>query len=335
MKKKVIVATAVIFLFFLVLAGILIYAAVNGGEDRAIVQMNFTKEITVEDHVVQTEETSYQMVIEKSGDYVFYGKWEADVSGLITGCKILDENGKEVFWFTAESCTMNSAPFYLKKGEYTILLCYIASMEQWAEFAGDDFYTNEDYHFAAEGTFTIPYELRVEKDFNFVGTMIALGMLMGGALAIFTVAVIKKGDGVKSEYDERQELIRGRGFKYGFFTILIANYIYYMLWMAESIRFLSPDIALVITTLLGVCVSACYCIWYDGYFALNEKKGCFIVIAVVGGMINMVLGVWSFASGVAIYNGQLTFRSLNLFCGIMILIIGGVMLLKKIRKEDE
>ena len=72
-----------------------------------------------------------------------------------------------------------------------------------------------------------------------------------------------------------------------------------------------------------------------GYFALNEKKGCFIAIAVVGGMINMVLGVWAFVSGVAFSNGQLTFRSLNLFCGIMILIIGGVMLLKKIRKEDE
>ncbi len=335
MKKKVIIVASICALFLLILMGVVVSAAVKGNGGEVVTQMSFTKEITVKDHVAQTEDTSYKIVIDKNGEYVFYGKWEADTAGLITGCKIVDEKGKEVFKSTAESCTMNSAPIYMEKGEYVLTLSYISDMKQWADFVGDDFYTNEDYLFAAEGTFTIPYEFRVEKDFNFVGTMIALGMLVGGALAILTVVVIKKGDGVKSEYDERQELIRGRGFKYGFFTILIANYIYYMFWMVESMTFLGPDIALVVTSLLGVCVSACYCIWNDGYFALNEKKECFIVIAIVGGIINMVLGIWAFVSGTAIYNGKLTFSSLNLFCGIMILIVGGVMLLKKIRKEDE
>lgn len=335
MKKKVIIVSTAVILLLILLMGIVINAATNDSKGQVVTQMSFTKEISVVDHVAQPEEASYEIEIEDAGDYVFYGKWEADAEGLITGCKIFDETGKEVFMSTAEGCTMNSAPIYMGEGDYTLTLSYITNMEQWAEFVGEGFSSNEDYPFASDGQFTIPYEFRLEKHFSFMGIMMVLGLALGMVLAVLMLSVVKKGDDVKSKYDERQEIVRGRGFKYGFATILVANMLYYMLLLAGLATPMGADIVLVVNSLLGICVCASYCVWNDGYFALNEKIGTFIVIALIGGGINLIMGISAFVSGAAVQNGKFTFRSINLFCGIMVLIICGVMLLKKICKDGE
>lgn len=335
MKKSVIIGSIVVSLFLVILMGITIKASMNGENGQVVVQMNFTRAISVADQVAQPEEASYEIEIEDAGDYVFYGKWEANAEGLITGCKILDETGKEVFMSTAESCMMSSAPLYLAEGEYTLALSYITSMEQWAEFVGEGFCSEEDYPFAEEGQFTIPYEFRLEKHFNSMGIMMVLAMMLGLVLAVIIKSVITKGDDVKSNYDERQELVRGRGYKYGFFTVIVANLLYYMMQQAGIGFSMSGDIAMVVNMLIGICVCACYCIWNEGYFALNEKIGTFIVIVLIGGGINLIMGIHGFISGAAMQNGKYTFYIINLLAGIMILIICGVMLLKKICRDRE
>lgn len=335
MKKKVIIGSIVVSVILVILMGITINAAMNGESGQVVAQMNFTKEISVAEHVAQPEEASYEIEIENAGDYILYGKWEADAEGLLTGCKILDETGKEVFMSTAESCMMNSAPLYLTEGNYTLSLSYITSPEEWAEFVGEGFYSNEDYPFASEGQFAIPYEFRLEKHFNFMGIVTALGMVLGLALAVIIASAIKKGDDVAGKYDERQELVRGRGYKYSFFAMMITTFLYYVMQLAGIESPLNGDIAMAVSLMIGICVCAGYCIWNDGYFALNEKRGVFIVIALLGGGINLTMGISAFISGAAMQNGKFTFRSLNLFVGIMILIICGVMLLKKICGDRE
>lgn len=335
MKKKMIIGSIVVSIFLMILMGLTIKAAVSGENSQVVAQMNFTREISVTEHVAQPEEASYEIQIENAGDYIFYGKWESNAEGLITGCKILDEMGNEVFRATAESCTMNSMPLYLTEGEYTLTLSYISSMEEWAEFAGEGVYSGEDYPFASEGKFTIPYEFKLEKHFDFMGIVTALGMVLGLVLAVIFKSVIMKGDDVKGNYDERQELVRGRGYKYSFYTMMITTFLYYVMQLSGIGLPMSGDIAMVVTMFIGICVCACYCIWNEGYFALNERIGTFIVIALIGGGINLIMGISAFISGAAVQNGKYTFRSINLFVGIMILIICGVMLLKKICGDRE
>jgi len=333
MKKKVIMVATAAILFLVILMDI----AINNIPGQVVTQMSFTKEISVVNHETQPKEASYEIVIEDAGEYIFYAEWKPDIPGLLTGCKIYSEAGEVIFSATADSCMMSSVPLQMEEGKYTLTLTYIASMEQWKAFFDEDSDGEYEYDFASDGQFTISYEFRLEKHYSLIGNIVILAFILGLALIVLIKSVTTKGDDVKSKYDERQELVQGRGYKYGFFTILVTSLIYHMFSMAGMMTFMNADIALEINCFLGICVCVSYCIWNEGYFALNDRIGTFIVIVLIGGVINLIIGIVAFVSGAAMQNGRLTNPSINLFVGIIVLIICGVMLLKKICKarEDE
>ena len=86
---------------------------------------------------------------------------------------------------------------------------------------------------------------------------------------------------------------------------------------------------------IGVMVFAAYGIWHDGYLALNEKPARVMIAFTLIGIVNLALGIRSFVAGDAFVDGQLTFRGINLFCGLLFVFIGVVYLLKWIKDVRE
>ena len=103
----------------------------------------------------------------------------------------------------------------------------------------------------------------------------ALGILCGAVVGLLIVVILlrlMKTDGSsKCKFDERQELVRGKGFQYGFFAIMISNAVLLFMKAFEISLFSDLQVAMVLSIVIGISVFACYCIWNDGYFALNEK----------------------------------------------------------------
>ena len=164
---------------------------------------------------------------------------------------------------------------------------------------------------------------------------------VAGVVLISVICVIimllatKKGKSLKSKYDERQEIIRGRGFKYGFYTMMGCNMLYATVEIGFGKLPVENTLVLFLIALLGVCVYAWYCILHDGYFALNDKPKAFITCMFIIAIINIVIGVMEIYAKGLFRDGMLSYNSMNFMCGIFILLTDMVMIIKKVRDRKE
>ena len=167
---------------------------------------------------------------------------------------------------------------------------------------------------------------------------IALGLMCGAFVGILIALVIMKmtkTDGsIKCKYDERQKLVRGEAYKYGFWTLVIYSFCYGLLsGIVEKV--VDNLTVMVIGICLAACIEICYSIWHDAYFSLNEdKKKVFIAFGIIG-VINIVMGLINLFSGECFENGQLTYRSSNLFCGLLFVVVFIIYSLKNMKNNKE
>lgn len=162
-------------------------------------------------------------------------------------------------------------------------------------------------------------------------TMLA-GIICGFIVGIILVAMIlrytKTNGKVKCEYDERQEIIRGKGFKYAFFTLLIFNALYGMIDLTLERPVADNIVVLMTGIILSVLVYAGYAIWHECYFALNENPVKVLVSFGIISAVNFVLtGIYA-SEGWLVYDGKLTFYCTNFLAGMMFVVICAMLGLK-------
>ena len=170
-----------------------------------------------------------------------------------------------------------------------------------------------------------------------------LGFLLGVLLAaiigvVFIVVMLKytKTDhSVKCKYDERQQLVRGVGFKYGFFMLLFYNVAASFLVSVERKQHIEYAALMMAGIFVGVFIYAAYCIWNEGYFSLNENPRRVVAVFIFVGILNFGVGIRSYLQGLLIEDGILTVHCINILCGILVVMLLLVMAAKHICKGKE
>lgn len=127
------------------------------------------------------------------------------------------------------------------------------------------------------------------------------------AVQVFKIIMFKK-DKDYSGYDERQELIRGRAFRYGFLT-LAALLAAAVLW-EECVGALPIEFSLLMMACLmvGCLVVILYDIWQDAYWGIRQTSGSnAAIVLMVAVMVMQYLSFRGHASaGDVIVDGILT-----------------------------
>ena len=127
------------------------------------------------------------------------------------------------------------------------------------------------------------------------------------AVQIFKIIMFKK-DKDYSGYDERQELIRGRAFRYGFLTLAL-SLAAVMLW-EECVGALPIEFSLLMMACLmvGCLVVILYDIWKDAYWGIRQASGSnAAIVLMVAVMVMQYLSFRGHASaGDVIVDGILT-----------------------------
>lgn len=167
---------------------------------------------------------------------------------------------------------------------------------------------------------------------------ILCGIIVGTIIVILFLKLTKKDASVKCKFDERQELIRGRGFKYGFFTLLI--YDAFVAFFYESLalnQYIDSILLHLIGIFIAILVYVSYCIWNEGYFSVNENPKKVLIGFAVIAVFNFLIGYMQLKDKGIFENGVLTYRCINLLCGFIFLIIFAQLLMKKllIKAEEE
>ncbi len=156
----------------------------------------------------------------------------------------------------------------------------------------------------------------------------AVGIMVGIILVVCLFRLANKDGKTKSEYDERQKLIRGCGYKYGFFAMTVVE--------ALMMCFSACEVKLPVTGVVlhflgiyaGVLVQISYCVWKDAYWALNNDPKRYMVIFLLTGILNFVIPL---TSGGIVAGGSLQSGFVNFLCGVLFLIVGIELLLKHLR----
>lgn len=164
---------------------------------------------------------------------------------------------------------------------------------------------------------------------------IIAGVVIGLLLVAFIFKMTRNDGSFKCKFDERQELVRGRGFKYAFFTLITYNMSFALINPVLEKEFMDDSIKAFLGVLLAVLVYACYCIWHEGYFSLNENPKRVLIAFAIIALCNLIIGIIQISHHGILVDGKITFRSTNLFCALAFVIIFLTLLLKSISKQGE
>ena len=162
-----------------------------------------------------------------------------------------------------------------------------------------------------------------------------VGLILGLLICVIIFKVCNRNSKLKCEYDERQEMARGRAYKYGFYTAIV--YLGFMaIWPLFEIKLIVDNTVLsFIGVLVSICVMAVYAIWHDAYWGLNNNKNRYILVFILATVINLANGIISILSGHMVEDGVVQAPCINLLCGLMFLIIAVTLLIKDKFKKDE
>ena len=141
----------------------------------------------------------------------------------------------------------------------------------------------------------------------------------------------------KTEYDERQKEVRGRGYMLGFYTLMIYEALTMFLTLDGIELPVKPYILHFFGIILGGLVLASYCIWNDAYWGLNNNRKRYTAIIVVAIALNIIPVITSIANGTLAKEGFNSLPLLNVIVLIWMAVIGICALVKKAfdAKENE
>lgn len=114
-------------------------------------------------------------------------------------------------------------------------------------------------------------------------------MLLGILASMLVTLCIKKKDFFSCDYDERQLLVRGKSFKYGFITLMIYFGAVFFLQVSSEQRWIEDYIVTTLGICLGILVFAGYSIWNDAYLSFKNSPGKYIVLLTAAGLINLMM----------------------------------------------
>lgn len=172
-----------------------------------------------------------------------------------------------------------------------------------------------------------------------MSTSYATGLAFGIVTALIIFALIWKFSkkSMKGQFDERQELVRGRGYKYACFTLLGLLTLDLLLESYGTFETLpvSRALALFFIILAGVMVYALYCIKNDSYFGVGTDTRTYRAVMWVVIVSNAISGFSNLKDG-AMVNGKLAFGPCAslLFC-LAFVIIMIALYVKKYRLDKE
>ena len=157
----------------------------------------------------------------------------------------------------------------------------------------------------------------------------AFGLMVGLIIAAILLKVANKDHRLKTQYDERQEMIKGRGYKYSFYTMLFAEVIVMLLEMSGIELPIESYLVHTIAILIGALVLCVHSIWNGVYWGLNNNRKSYVIIIALAVVLNIIPVASSIAQDSLSGHGIHSIPVLNLVVLIWMALIGVAALAKK------
>ena len=163
----------------------------------------------------------------------------------------------------------------------------------------------------------------------------AIGMTIGVVLVLVIFMISNKNRKMKTEYDERQQIIRGKGYKYAFFGVTIYAVLCFFLGMMGLELPMEPAVEAFSYIFVGVVVNIVYCIIHDAYWGLNNNRKRYLIIMGAIVVLNTAVVIRTGMDGELVVYGMLSSVGINLLVTVMMLILFVTLGIHSIREKRE
>ncbi|MCR4641133.1 MAG: hypothetical protein K5697_03770 [Lachnospiraceae bacterium] len=325
----------------------------KGATDNNYSSSSWTHEVTVKDGIVTPGSSTSDFTIYKDGSYRIEYGWmpegldknrltDIPISDVhfLTVIQIFDSKGEQIF-STCGGYIFADTVLELTAGQYRAIYTYFTDRGSFIEFAKENLCPARQAEQLAEdvgfGSYGGDAVVRMDYEMSRVtmgdDPLFALWIFVIILLILtFTVFLaVTKGRG---DFDERQQLERGKAYCLGFMTILVSMF----LAITIDILKLLPVQGYVLcaaSIFPGLMVFVAYCVWHEAYFSLKDKEKSLLIFFGFIGVINLIITITSILDGRMIENGKLSFSVLNLVCAVMFIELFVIVLLKKISTSKE
>ena len=157
------------------------------------------------------------------------------------------------------------------------------------------------------------------KGITYVAMFLAVIAIIYAAL--FTMKKDGKRASAKGEYDERQERIRGIGYKILSFAYMI-EFVFLMFSNGVELELpLTNGAMYAIMFVLPICIFVVYCISKDALIGVRNNIKRFVAIAVVALVSDIASTIAQTVNGVMIVDGKLTSAFIAPATGVLFLVV--------------
>ena len=163
---------------------------------------------------------------------------------------------------------------------------------------------------------------------------ITIGIIVGLVIAFALLKAANTNHRMKTDYDERQQLIRGKGYMYAFYTILFYEVLMMIIDIGEFSLPIESYAVHCVGLIIGVIALGVYCIWNDVYWGLNNNKKTYYAIFVVCTIFNLIPVIGQARMGTLVQDGKIGLPILNIMVLVMMAVLGIVFIIKKLTGKN-
>ena len=173
---------------------------------------------------------------------------------------------------------------------------------------------------------------------GFIMSAYNIGILVGIAVALGIWAVIaafNKKRGKPGEFDERQELIRGKAYQHAFFAVMCFSALYGLAVVVLERPLMADGVAPLLAVFVGVLFFAVESIVRDAFFTAKNRPKSYIILYIAAIFSQIVNAVGNIRDGGLVQDGVLTMKVLPIMCAAVFAVVLAAILVKTAREPKE
>ena len=167
----------------------------------------------------------------------------------------------------------------------------------------------------------------------------AVGIMVGAVICVLWFRYANTDTKIKTEYDERQQIIRNNGYRLAFYTMLTVQVVLILLAIGGFELPMVTYAQHFVGIMAGATALGVYCIWKEVYWGLNNNIMRYTALFIFTILLNCIPIVGAVKSNTLIVDGKIGMASLNIMVMIMLTVIVVTLLIKKFAggsgKEEE
>ncbi len=154
------------------------------------------------------------------------------------------------------------------------------------------------------------------------------GILIGIIICFFIFKYGNTNRKPKTVYDERQNEIRGKGYRVAFYAAMILEAVMTVLYIGNLPLPFEPYMAHGAVIFLSCTVLGCYLIWNGAYWGLNNDRKRYYIILCALVVLNAVPFITAAAHGSLFENGKMSSVWINLLGCVMLIVFWVLMMVR-------